>query len=94
MKRCVSAVLSVLMLAGVGRAAERDLLDAIRADQPMADGHSCRPSAPTRTRRDRRCSLCSLRAFRCNQRGTSFLLRTQLEDGTWFLRSRAFGFQA
>lgn len=28
------------------------------------------------------------------QRGTSFLLRTQLEDGTWFLRSRAFGFQA
>lgn len=28
------------------------------------------------------------------RRGTAFLLRTQLEDGTWFLRSRAFGFQA
>jgi hypothetical protein len=27
------------------------------------------------------------------QRGTQFLLRTQLEDGTWFVRSRAFGFQ-
>jgi hypothetical protein len=22
-----------------------------------------------------------------------YLLRTQLEDGTWFVRSRAFGFQ-
>jgi ankyrin repeat protein len=27
------------------------------------------------------------------KRGTAFLLRTQLEDGTWFVRSRAFGFQ-
>jgi len=26
-------------------------------------------------------------------RGVSYLLRTQLEDGTWFVRSRAFGFQ-
>jgi hypothetical protein len=25
--------------------------------------------------------------------GVSYLLRTQLEDGTWFVRSRAFGFQ-
>ena len=25
--------------------------------------------------------------------GTAYLLRTQLEDGTWFVRSRAFGFQ-
>jgi ankyrin repeat protein len=29
-----------------------------------------------------------------SRRGTAFLLRTQLEDGTWFVRSRAFGFQA
>lgn len=27
------------------------------------------------------------------QNGTKYLLRTQLEDGTWFVRSRAFGFQ-
>jgi hypothetical protein len=27
-------------------------------------------------------------------RGSEFLLRTQREDGTWFVRSRAFGFQA
>jgi hypothetical protein len=27
------------------------------------------------------------------QRGVRYLLRTQLEDGTWFVRSRAFGFQ-
>jgi hypothetical protein len=27
------------------------------------------------------------------QTGVQFLLRTQLEDGTWFVRSRAFGFQ-
>ena len=27
------------------------------------------------------------------QNGVSYLLRTQLEDGTWFVRSRAFGFQ-
>jgi ankyrin repeat protein len=27
------------------------------------------------------------------QRGVTYLLRTQLEDGTWFVRSRAFGFQ-
>jgi hypothetical protein len=27
------------------------------------------------------------------RRGADFLLRTQLEDGTWFVRSRAFGFQ-
>lgn len=26
--------------------------------------------------------------------GVAFLLRTQLEDGTWFVRSRAFGFQS
>ena len=30
---------------------------------------------------------------RVYQRGTEYLLRTQLEDGTWFVRSRAFGFQ-
>ena len=28
------------------------------------------------------------------QRGAAYLLRTQLEDGTWFVRSRALGFQA
>jgi ankyrin repeat protein len=27
------------------------------------------------------------------QNGVAYLLRTQLEDGTWFVRSRAFGFQ-
>lgn len=27
------------------------------------------------------------------QKGVNYLLRTQLEDGTWFVRSRAFGFQ-
>jgi hypothetical protein len=27
------------------------------------------------------------------QRGVVYLLRTQLDDGTWFVRSRAFGFQ-
>jgi hypothetical protein len=27
------------------------------------------------------------------RRGTDFLLRTQGEDGTWFVRTRAFGFQ-
>jgi hypothetical protein len=27
------------------------------------------------------------------RRGVAYLLRTQLEDGTWFVRSRAFGFQ-
>ena len=27
------------------------------------------------------------------QRGAQFLLRTQLEDGTWFVKSRAIGFQ-
>jgi hypothetical protein len=27
------------------------------------------------------------------QRGLAYLLRTQLEDGTWHVRSRAFGFQ-
>ena len=27
------------------------------------------------------------------QRGVQYLLRTQLDDGTWFVRSRAFGFQ-
>ena len=27
------------------------------------------------------------------RRGTDYLLRTQLEDGTWFVRTRAFGFQ-
>ena len=26
-------------------------------------------------------------------RGTDYLLKTQLEDGTWFVRTRAFGFQ-
>ena len=26
-------------------------------------------------------------------KGRSYLLRTQLDDGTWFVRSRAFGFQ-
>jgi hypothetical protein len=30
---------------------------------------------------------------RVYQRGVAYLLRTQLEDGTWFVRSRAFGFQ-
>src|SRR5262249_13713210 len=25
--------------------------------------------------------------------GVNYLLRTQLEDGTWFVRTRAFGFQ-
>ena len=29
-------------------------------------------------------------AFR---KGAAYLLRTQLEDGTWLVRSRAFGFQ-
>jgi N-acyl-D-amino-acid deacylase len=27
------------------------------------------------------------------QKGVAFLLRSQLEDGTWFVRSRAFAFQ-
>ena len=27
------------------------------------------------------------------KKGADYLLRTQLEDGTWFVRSRAFGFQ-
>lgn len=27
------------------------------------------------------------------RKGVAYLLRTQLEDGTWFVRSRAFGFQ-
>ena len=27
------------------------------------------------------------------EKGVRYLLRTQLEDGTWFVRSRAFGFQ-
>jgi len=27
------------------------------------------------------------------RRGADYLLRTQLEDGTWFVRTRAFGFQ-
>jgi hypothetical protein len=27
------------------------------------------------------------------EKGVKYLLRTQLEDGTWFVRSRAFGFQ-
>jgi ankyrin repeat protein len=27
------------------------------------------------------------------EKGVGYLLRTQLEDGTWFVRSRAFGFQ-
>ena len=27
------------------------------------------------------------------RKGTDYLLRTQLEDGTWFVRTRAFGFQ-
>lgn len=27
------------------------------------------------------------------QRGVAYLLRNQLDDGTWFVRSRAFGFQ-
>jgi hypothetical protein len=27
------------------------------------------------------------------EKGVQYLLRTQLEDGTWFVRSRAFGFQ-
>jgi hypothetical protein len=27
------------------------------------------------------------------QRGLKYLLRTQLDDGRWFVRSRAFGFQ-
>jgi len=27
------------------------------------------------------------------KRGVTYLLRTQLDDGTWFVRSRAFGFQ-
>jgi ankyrin repeat protein len=27
------------------------------------------------------------------QKGADFLLRTQLEDGTWFVKTRAFGFQ-
>jgi ankyrin repeat protein len=30
---------------------------------------------------------------RIYQRGVAYLLRTQLDDGTWFVRSRAFGFQ-
>jgi ankyrin repeat protein len=30
---------------------------------------------------------------RAYTRGVEYLLRTQLEDGTWFVRSRAFGFQ-
>jgi hypothetical protein len=30
---------------------------------------------------------------RVYQRGVASLLRTQLEDGTWLVRSRAFGFQ-
>jgi hypothetical protein len=30
---------------------------------------------------------------RSYQIGVAYLLRTQLEDGTWFVRSRAFGFQ-
>ncbi|MGQ0735863.1 MAG: ankyrin repeat domain-containing protein [Acidobacteriota bacterium] len=33
------------------------------------------------------------RAERAYQRGVAYLLRTQLDDGTWFVRSRAFGFQ-
>jgi ankyrin repeat protein len=32
-------------------------------------------------------------ASRVYMRGVSYLLRTQLQDGTWFVRSRAFGFQ-
>ena len=27
------------------------------------------------------------------QKGVQYLLRTQLEDGSWFMRSRAFAFQ-
>jgi len=27
------------------------------------------------------------------RKGTDYLLKTQLEDGTWFVRTRAFGFQ-
>jgi len=27
------------------------------------------------------------------RKGMDYLLRTQLEDGTWFVRSRGFGFQ-
>jgi N-acyl-D-amino-acid deacylase len=27
------------------------------------------------------------------QRGVTYLLRTQLPDGTWFMQTRAFGFQ-
>jgi ankyrin repeat protein len=30
---------------------------------------------------------------RAYERGVAYLLRTQLEDGTWFVQSRAFGFQ-
>jgi hypothetical protein len=30
---------------------------------------------------------------RAYQKGVAYLLRTQLADGTWFVRSRAFGFQ-
>ncbi|HKH73151.1 MAG TPA: ankyrin repeat domain-containing protein, partial [Vicinamibacterales bacterium] len=32
-------------------------------------------------------------SHRVYQKGIAFLLRTQLDDGTWFVRSRAFGFQ-
>jgi hypothetical protein len=32
-------------------------------------------------------------AGRAYQSGVAYLLRTQLDDGTWFVRSRAFGFQ-
>jgi hypothetical protein len=32
-------------------------------------------------------------AGRAYQDGVAYLLRTQLDDGTWFVRSRAFGFQ-
>ena len=31
--------------------------------------------------------------LRFYRKGVDYLLRTQLEDGTWFVRTRAFGFQ-
>jgi hypothetical protein len=33
------------------------------------------------------------RTNRAYRAGTAYLLVTQLKDGTWFVRSRAFGFQ-
>lgn len=83
MKRMVFATLLALTIPVGPGASDGSLLDALREGKPSEVRGLFKSGADP--------SVGATSA--AYQRGVEYLLRTQLEDGTWFMQTRAFAFQ-